>query len=42
MIASLTLGFLGIAGLPMRLSGWVIYGAGMLGWIVGANFAPKR
>ncbi len=42
MIASLTLGFLGIAGLPMRLSGWVIYGAGMLGWIVGAHFAPKR
>jgi len=42
MIASLTLGFLGIAGLPMRLAGWVIYGAGMLGWIVGAHFTHKR
>jgi len=42
MIASLTLGFLGIAGLPMRLGGWVIYGTGMSGWIVGAHFAQKR
>lgn len=42
MIASLTLGFLGIAGLPMRHAGWVVYGAGMLGWIVASRLAQKR
>ena len=42
MIASVTLGFLGIAGLPMRLGGWVIYGTGMIGWAVGTAFGQKR
>jgi hypothetical protein len=41
MIASLTLGFLGIAGLPMRLSGWVVYTAGMLGWLVTSLFSRR-
>lgn len=37
MIAALTIGFLGIAGLDSTLWGpWVIYGAGMAGWAFGA------
>ncbi len=42
MIASLTVGFLGIAGLPMRGAGWVIYSAGMLGWLVAGLLARRR
>jgi hypothetical protein len=34
MIVSVTIGFLGIAGLEMRAAGWVVYGAGMLGWLI--------
>ena len=37
MITAVTVGFLGIAGLPMRLSGWVVYGAGMLAWLVAGG-----
>ncbi len=36
MMASVTVGFLGIAGLDMRFAGWIIYGVGMLAWIIGA------
>lgn len=38
MIAAITVGFLGIAGLPNSppITGWVVYGAGMAGWIVSA------
>jgi hypothetical protein len=42
MIASLTLGFLAIAGLPMRGAGWIVYGAGMLGWLVAGRLVEKR
>jgi len=42
MIASLTVGFLGIAGLPMQGGGWVIYSAGMLGWLVAGLLARRR
>jgi hypothetical protein len=42
MFSAVTVGFLGIAGMDMRLSGWIIYGAGMLGWLVAAAFAAKR
>ncbi len=42
MIASLTVGFLGIAGLPMQGAGWVIYSAGMLGWLVAGRLARRR
>jgi hypothetical protein len=42
MIASLTLGFLGIAGLPMMAAGWIIYGAGMLGWLVTSLLVARR
>jgi hypothetical protein len=36
MVAALTVGFLGIAGLRLEhgSAGWVVYGAGMLGWLV--------
>lgn len=36
MLASITVGFLGIAGLDMRFAGWIVYGVGMLAWIIGA------
>lgn len=44
MIAALTVGFLGIAGLglPVAAGGWIIYGVGMLGWIVGSAIAGRR
>ncbi|MDQ2881624.1 MAG: hypothetical protein M3Y48_10440 [Actinomycetota bacterium] len=42
MIASLTVGFLGIAGLDLPAGGWIIYGAGMLGWAVTGMAATKR
>jgi hypothetical protein len=42
MVTAVTLGFLGIAGLSGRVTGWVVYGAGMLGWIVGGQVAARR
>jgi len=42
MVAALTVGFLGIAGLPMRLSGWIVYSAGMFGWLVASRIVSKR
>jgi O-antigen/teichoic acid export membrane protein len=35
MVTAVTMGFLGIAGLSGTVTGWIVYGAGMLGWIVG-------
>ena len=42
MIASVTLAFLEIAGLGLTGTGWLIYGAGMLGWIVTGAVAGRR
>ncbi len=43
MIAALTLGFLAMAGLDANRWGpWVIYSAGMLGWIIGGAHARQR
>lgn len=42
MVTAVTVGFLGIAHLPMRLAPWVIYGAGMLGWAVASAFVQQR
>ena len=42
MVASVTLGFLSIAGLTVPLMGWVIFGLGMLGWIVATSVLKKR
>jgi len=42
MITAVTIGFLGIAGMETRFAGWIIFVAGMLGWIVGAAVSAKR
>ena len=42
MLAAVTVGFLGIAGLPMAAAGWVVYGAGMLAWLVASAVARAR
>jgi hypothetical protein len=42
MITAVTVGFLGIAGLSGPLAGWVVYGAGMLGWLVAGAVAQRR
>jgi hypothetical protein len=36
MVAAITMGFLGIAGLSGSLTGWLVYIAGMLGWLVSS------
>lgn len=44
MIAAVTMGFLGIAGLPASPpnTGWIVYGAGMAGWIVSGAVAQRQ
>ena len=42
MVASVTVGFLGAAGLVMPGAGWVIYAAGMLGWLGASLVGQKR
>lgn len=42
MVTALTLGFLGIAGLPMGAAGWIVYGLGMLGWLVASQLTARR
>ncbi len=42
MIASVTLAFLEIAGLSVPGVGWIIYGAGMLGWIISGAVVGRR
>jgi hypothetical protein len=42
MIASVTLAFLEIAGLSISGVGWIIYGAGMLGWIIAGAVVGRR
>lgn len=42
MIASITLAFLEIAGLGLTGTGWIIYGAGMLGWIATSAVVGRR
>lgn len=44
MVASVTMGFLGIAGQLSSppLAGWIIYGAGMLGWVVTGQLAQRQ
>jgi hypothetical protein len=36
MVASVTIGFLGLAGLAVPAAGWIVYGIGMLGWAASA------
>ena len=42
MVASVTVGFLGAAGLVLPDAGWVIYAAGMLGWAGASVVGQKR
>jgi len=41
MIASVTLGFLSIAGLAVPMMGWIIFSVGMLGWIVTSSITAR-
>ncbi len=36
MVASLTVAFLGVAGLALPSAGWIVYGVGMAGWGVAS------
>ncbi|MCZ9884599.1 hypothetical protein [Arthrobacter sp. B2a2-09] len=42
MIASVTMAFLEIAGFRVPGVGWIIYGAGMLGWIITGTVVGRR
>jgi hypothetical protein len=42
MVAAITVGFLAIAGLVLPAAGWLIYGAGMLGWACSGVLARRR
>jgi hypothetical protein len=42
MVASVTVGFLGAAGLVTPGAGWVIYAAGMFGWLGASLVGQKR
>ena len=42
MIASVTMAFLEIAGLRLPGVGWIIYSAGMLGWIITGAVVGRR
>ncbi len=43
MIAAVTMGFLGIARLPVPIFavGWIIYGVGMMGWVITGALAGR-
>ncbi len=41
MVAALTIGFLDLAKFGVPAPGWIIYSAGMLGWLAGAFTARK-
>lgn len=42
MIASLTLGFVGVGGVATRAAGWIVYGAGMAAWGLVAAVQGRR
>lgn len=42
MLAAVTTGFLAIAGLDLRFSGWIIFAIGMLGWVLGQAILAGR
>jgi hypothetical protein len=42
MVASVTLGFLAIAGLTVPGVAWIIYGVGMLGWLITTQVVKNR
>ena len=43
MVTAMTFGFLAMAGLDVgRVSPWIIYSAGLIGWMVGSGMASRR
>ncbi len=42
MVAAVTVGLLEAAGLQSEVTGWVIFGAGMIGWGVASIAAGRR
>jgi hypothetical protein len=42
MISSITMGFLAISGLTIPGTGWIVYSAGMLGWLITGIVSGKR
>lgn len=42
MITSVTVGFLGVAGLALPAAGWIIYSAGMLGWAGTSGILARK
>ncbi len=42
MSAAITIGLLEAAGLDSRITGWVIFGAGMVGWGVASILSARR
>jgi hypothetical protein len=42
MVASVTLGFLAIAGLTVPGVAWIIYSVGMLGWLITTQVVKNR
>ncbi len=42
MITAVTTGFLGVAGLNMRLAGWAVFVAGMSAWIIASAIGTSR
>lgn len=41
MIASITIGFLDVAGLDVPLAGWIVYGVGMISWALAAAVTAR-
>jgi hypothetical protein len=42
MLSAVTVGFLGIAGLPAMAAGWIVFAVGMAAWLVAATIASNR
>ncbi len=42
MLTALTVGFLGLAGLPAMAAGWVTFAAGMTAWLVTTAVSSHR
>jgi hypothetical protein len=41
MIASITIGFLDVAGLDVPMAGWIIYGVGMVSWALATAVTAR-
>jgi hypothetical protein len=41
-LASVTFGLLAVAGLVLAATPWIVYGIGMVGWVVGGAVTGRR